>query len=113
MTLPKNVWIYLLKNKSDTFDAFKKFLVMVENQSSRKLEALRTNNGGEYVSSWFKNFCSQKRIARQYTTPYTPTQNGVIERMNCTIQETVTSMLSTTHLPQEFWGKVVTIIYII
>ena len=27
----KKVWIYLLKNKSDTFDVLKKFLAMVEN----------------------------------------------------------------------------------
>ena len=110
----RKVWVYLLKNKSDTFDAFKKFLAMVENQSGRKLKTLRTDNGGEYVSSEFKNFCSQKGIARQYTTPYTPAQNGVAERMNRTIQERVTSMLSTAHLPQEFWGEaVMTAIYII
>ena len=28
----KIVWVYLLKNKSDTFDAFKKFLDMVEHE---------------------------------------------------------------------------------
>ena len=46
----KKVWVYLLKNKSDTFDTFKKFLAMVENQPSGNLKAFKTNNSGKYVS---------------------------------------------------------------
>ena len=65
----KKVWVNLLKNKSDTFDAFKKFLAMVENQSSKRIKTLRIENDGEYVSLEFKIFFSQKGIARQYTTP--------------------------------------------
>ena len=64
---------------------FKKLLAMVENQLDRNLKALRIDNGGSYVSLEFKNLCSQKAIARQYTTPYTLAQNGVVECMNCTI----------------------------
>ena len=69
----RKVWVYLLKNNSDTFDAFKKFLAIIEKKPSKKLKALRIDNGGEYVSSKFKNLCIQKRIVRQYTTSYTPT----------------------------------------
>ena len=78
---------------------------MVENQLGRKLKALRTNNGRENVSSEFKNFYSQKGIARQYTTPYTPTQNGVAKWINHTIQERVTSMLSQPIYLKSFGGR--------
>ena len=80
----RKVWVYLLKNKSDTFDTFKKLLAMVEKQLGKNLKTLRIDNNGEYVSLEFNNFYSQKGIARQYTTPYTPAQNGVVECMNHT-----------------------------
>ena len=78
---------------------------MVENQSGKKLKTFRTDNGGEYVSTEFKEFCSQKGIRRQFTAPYTPAQNGIAERMNRTIQERVISMISMAKLTPEFWGK--------
>ncbi|MCO5594298.1 hypothetical protein L7F22_048327 [Adiantum nelumboides] len=87
---------------------------MVENQSGTKLKALRTDNGGEYVSSEFKDFCSKRGIRRQFTTPYTPSQNDIAERLNWTIQERVTAMLSLANLPPEFWGEaVMTAVHII
>ena len=87
---------------------------MVQNESHRKLKSLRIDNGGEYVSSKFKNLYGQKGIAREYTTLYTPTEDGVVDHINHTIQERVTSMLSIAHLPRDFCGEVVMIVvYII
>jgi hypothetical protein len=41
------------------------------------------------------------------TTPYTPQQNGVAERMNKTLMEKARSMLNGVELGQEFWAKAV------
>ncbi|MCO5569785.1 hypothetical protein L7F22_023500 [Adiantum nelumboides] len=82
---------------------------MAENFSKKKLKVLRTDNGGEYTSSEFKAFCSKHGILMEFTTPYTPAQNGIAERMNRTIQERVTAMLSMASLPLEFWGEPVVI----
>ena len=41
----RKVWIYFLKHKSDVFDVFKKWLAQVENESGRKLECLKSDNG--------------------------------------------------------------------
>jgi len=59
---------------------------------------LRTDNGGEFCSKGFEEFYKKCRIARQKTTPYTPQQNGVIERMNKTLMERARSMLSGARL---------------
>ena len=66
---------------------------------------MRSYNGGEYISKEFVDFCAKKRIKREFTAPYTPTQNNVAEHMNCTIQERLMSMLSQSHLPQSFWTE--------
>ena len=79
----------------------------MENQSGKKLKCLRTDNGGEYVSKPFADFCDSKGIKREFIAPYNPSQNGVAKRMNRTIQEKVRSMLSNADLTQGFWAEAV------
>ena len=78
---------------------------MVETQTGKKVKSLRSDNGGEYVSKPFQDFCDQKGIKRELSAPCNPPQNGVAERMNQTIQEKVRSMLSNADLPNGFWAE--------
>jgi transposase InsO family protein len=78
----RNTWIYFLKKKYEVFDKFKEFKALVENQTEKIIKVLRTDNGGEFCGNEFEEFCKKCGIARQKTTPYTPQQNGVAERMN-------------------------------
>jgi transposase InsO family protein len=68
---------------------------------------LRTDNGGEFFGKEFDQFCKQCGIAHQNTTPYTPQQNGFVERMNKTLMDKARSMLSGVGLAQEFWAEAV------
>ena len=86
----------------------------METQSGKKLKALCSDNGGEYIAKEFKDFCATRGIKREFTAPYTPAQNGVAERMNKTIQEHILSMLSQAGLSQGFWVEVLyTTVYLI
>ena len=67
----RNTWIYFLRKKSKVFDRFKEFKALVENQTEKKIKALRTDNGGEFCKKEFEDFCKKCGIARQKTTPYT------------------------------------------
>jgi transposase InsO family protein len=42
----------------------------VENLSERKINILRSDNGGEYTSNEFGRFYRDARIKRELTTPY-------------------------------------------
>ena len=77
---------------------------MVERSTGRKLKALRTDNGGEYTSREFKTYLKMEGIRHELTVPKNPEQNGVAERMNRTLIESVRSMLADTKLPQKFWA---------
>ena len=68
---------------------------------------LRIDNGREFYGNEFEEFCKKCRIARKNTTPYTPHQNGVVERMNRTLMEKSRSMLSCAELGHEFWAEAV------
>ena len=64
---------------------------------------LRKNNGGEFCSKEFEEFYKKCGIAWKKATPYTPQQNGVVERMNKMFMGRARSMLNGAGLGQEFW----------
>uniref|UniRef100_A0ACD5XBE3 Uncharacterized protein n=1 Tax=Avena sativa TaxID=4498 RepID=A0ACD5XBE3_AVESA len=101
----RKVWPYFLKHKSDVFDAFKKWKVMVEKQTEKKVKVLRTDNGMEFYSNEFEEFCSNDGMIRHHTIPYTPQQNGVAERMNRTIISRARCMLSNAGMHRRFWAE--------
>ena len=66
------------------------------------------------VSSNQMNLSNFAGIRREYTTPYSPEQNGIAERMNRAIQERVVSMLQHSGLSDNFWAEaLLTAIHII
>ncbi|SGY38258.1 BQ5605_C003g01987 [Microbotryum silenes-dioicae] len=75
-----------MKNKSQVFETFK-------------------NNGGEYTSKAFINYCSTHVITRQLTIPYTPEQNSRAERINCNIVEGTIALLQQSGLPMKLWQE--------
>lgn len=101
------MWIYFLRNKDEAFTAFKNFCAMVERGSERKVRALRTDRGGEFNSNEFKLYCEKSGIKRHYNAPYTPQQNGVVERRNRTVVEMARSCLKEKKLPSVMWGEAV------
>jgi hypothetical protein len=98
-------WIYFLKSKDEVFSKFKEFKALIENLSERKIEILRSDNGGEYTSKEFVNFCKDVGIKRELTTPYNPQQNGVAEQKNRTIMEAVKTMIHDQDLPMCLWAE--------
>ncbi|GJV36690.1 ribonuclease H-like domain, reverse transcriptase, RNA-dependent DNA polymerase [Tanacetum coccineum] len=68
---------------------------------------LRTDRGGEFTSNEFTQYCKVNGIARQLTAPYSPQQNGVVERRNRTIMSMTRCMMKATNMPQNFWAEAV------
>jgi len=66
-----------------------------------KLKGLRTDDGLEFVSEQFNEFCRLKGIKRHITVPRTPQQNGFAERMNRTLLERVRCMLLGAGMKQK------------
>ena len=78
---------------------------MVKKSSGEKIKTLRSDNGGEYTSKEFEDYLKKNGIRHERTVPKTPEQNGVAERMNRTLVETVRAMLSDSKLPKKFWAE--------
>ncbi|GKA99818.1 retrovirus-related pol polyprotein from transposon TNT 1-94, partial [Tanacetum coccineum] len=58
-------------------------------------------------NSTLVNFCDEKRISQNFSSPYTPEQNGVAERKNRTLIEAARTMLSGSVFFKEYWTKAV------
>lgn len=99
--------VYLLKSKSDAADKIKEYVRSVENLFGRKPRAIRSDGGGEYVGTDLLNFYKAEGIHYQFTTPYTPQQNGVAERKNRALQEMANCLLLDAGLPKRYWGEAV------
>ncbi|KAE8726848.1 hypothetical protein F3Y22_tig00005974pilonHSYRG00145 [Hibiscus syriacus] len=89
-------WVYPIKKKPDVVSTFKNFKARVELDSRNKIKCFRTDNGGEYTSEEFDDFCRKEGIKRQFTVADTPQQNGVAEWMNRTLLERTRAMLRDT-----------------
>ena len=100
-------WIYFLTQKSQVAEKFGEFKKMVENQAECKIKCIRTDNGGEYTGHCFQSICKESGIVHQFTTPYTPQQNGVCERKNRTLMEMARCLLFENNMPKKFWAEVV------
>lgn len=108
------MWVFFLKYKSETLVVFKKFKTSVEVEKGKKIKSFRTDRGGEFVSTAFKEFCEKEGLKRFLTAPYSPQQNGVVERRNQTVVEMARCMLKSKEMPAKFWGEAVkTAVYIL
>jgi hypothetical protein len=95
--------VCFLKNKSKAFENFKIYKEMVENEMDSKIKCLRYDNGGEFTSKEFIDYCNSHGIKRQFFVARTPQQNGVVERKNMTIHEMARTMLMDSKLTDIFW----------
>ena len=110
----RKTWLYFLKKKDEeVFSWFHHFKALIENQTDMRIKILRTDNGTEYESNGFHDFCTEVGIKRETIMPYTLEQNGVSERKNRTILEVVHSMLYDQRLPKFLWAEAVnTAVYV-
>ena len=75
---------------------------VVEKLSGHKVKKLRTDND---ASAEFKSYLRKEGIEHQFTIPKTPEQNGVSERLNWMLVETIRSMLADSRLSHKFWAE--------
>ena len=85
----------------------------MEKESGKQVKALRSDNGGEYISFKFKDFCSKEGIQRELIALHNPQQNGVAERKNRMIVGAARAMLHDQGLAMHLWTEACnTVVYV-
>uniref|UniRef100_T1IYA2 Endonuclease n=1 Tax=Strigamia maritima TaxID=126957 RepID=T1IYA2_STRMM len=106
-------WIFPLKRKSQTFETYKNFHNRIERLSGYKIKTIRTDRGGEFTAGEFEDFLTSQGMTIQRTNSYCPEMNGVAERVNRTVLNSVRAMLLSSGLPKHLWVELaMTLIYL-
>jgi transposase InsO family protein len=105
--MSRYMWVVVLTNKSDAEDAFRKLRVGIENEAGWKIKAFRTDRGGEFTSNSFLKFCFEHGIKHHLTAPYSPQQNGMVERRNQSALAMAWSMMKAKAVPVRLWAEAV------
>jgi len=69
--------------------------------------AIQMDRGTEFVNESLRDWSNTEGIQLQLTAPYSPSQNGVAERMNRTLVELSRAMLVASKLPEFLWEPAV------
>ncbi|KAJ4723417.1 Retrovirus-related Pol polyprotein from transposon TNT 1-94 [Melia azedarach] len=87
------VWTFFVKEKSETFTKFKEFKEKVEGELGRKIQCLRTDNGGEYTSNEFSQYLGISKNIRRRKAKSTRRRGG--RNKSTTISEEIDSPTKT------------------
>ncbi|KAK1620846.1 hypothetical protein QYE76_026363 [Lolium multiflorum] len=85
-------WVFLLKSKDETHREFITFAKKAQRMYESEIKAIRTDNGTEFKNYTMQEFVDDEGIKHEFSAPYTPQQNGVVERKNRTIIEMARTM---------------------
>nr|GEW79199.1 putative ribonuclease H-like domain-containing protein [Tanacetum cinerariifolium] len=91
------------RKKSQAPGMIMSFVRMVENQNDVKVKQIRTDNETKFRNHELENFCDEKGISQNFSSPYTPKQNGVAEKKNKTLMKAARTMLNGSIL----WSTIV------
>jgi transposase InsO family protein len=73
-------WVLFLQEKSHTQDTLKGFLRRAQNEFGLRIKKVRSDNGTKFKNSQIEGFLEEEGIKHEFSSPYTPQQNGVVER---------------------------------
>ena len=58
-------YVFLMRHKYESFEMFKRYRSEVEKQTKKDIKILRSDRGGEYLSSEFLAYLEENRILSQ------------------------------------------------
>ncbi|CAI7906854.1 unnamed protein product [Closterium sp. NIES-54] len=103
----RRVWSFPLPNKESATVAkvLRQWHKDVELECGRKLKAVRSDRGGEFLGDAVKAWKTDFGIKTQLSVADTPQQNGVVERWHRTMAEGIRTLLVDNGLPTRLWGE--------
>jgi hypothetical protein len=100
-------WVFFLQEKSQTQEILKGFLRWAQNEFGLRIKKIRSDNETEFKNAQIEGFFEDEGIKHEFSSPYTPQQNGVVERKNRTLLDMARTMLDEYKTPDRFWAEAI------
>jgi hypothetical protein len=71
------------------------------------IKKIRSDNGTKFKNSQIEDFLEEEGIKHEFSSHYTPQQNGVVERKNRTLLDMERTMLDEYKTPDRFWAEAI------
>jgi hypothetical protein len=78
-----------------------------QNEFGLRIKKIRSDNGTEFKNSQIEGFLEEEGIKHGFSSPYTPQQNGVVERKNRTLLDMARTMLDEYKTLDRFWAETI------
>jgi transposase InsO family protein len=98
-------WVFFFQEKSQTQETLKGFLRWAQNEFGLRIKEIRSDNGTKFKNSQIQGFLEDEGIKHEFSSPYMPQQNGVVERKNRTLLDMARTMLDEYKTPNRFWAE--------
>jgi hypothetical protein len=85
----------------------KGFLRRAQNEFGLRIKKIRSDNRMEFKNSQIEGFLEDEGIKHEFSSTYTPQQNGVVERKNRTLLDMARTMLDEYKTPDQFWAEAI------
>ena len=99
--------IMYLREKLEAFKKFNWYLARVEKEIGKRLKCLRSERGGKFISNEFNNFCIERGIKRQVSTPEYLEKNGIVERRNRSIMDCARTLMIEKNISIKYWKEAI------
>jgi transposase InsO family protein len=100
-------WVFFLFDKCQVKDKVKIFVRRAQKEFDLLIKKIRSDNGSEFKNTQVEEFLDEEGIKHEFSTSYTPQQNGVVERKNRTLIDMARSMLDEYKTPDIFWCEAI------
>jgi transposase InsO family protein len=100
-------WVFFLQEKSQTQETLKGFLRRAQNEFGLRIKKIRSDNGTEFKNSQIEGLLEEEGIKHEFSSPYMPQKNGVVERKNRTLLDMARTMLDEYKTSDQFWAEAV------
>ena len=87
---------------------FKIFVKQAQNEFESSVVKVWSDNSTEFRNTRVEEFCNDIGIKHEFSSTYTPQQNGVVERKNRTLITLARAMLDDYGISQRFWAEAMT-----
>ncbi len=101
------VIVEFLKSKDQAAQKVKNYFTHLETQGKMP-KAMHIDRGHKFINDSLLEWLYLKGMKAHMTTPHSPSQNGVAERMNRTLENLARAMCFGADLPVFLWEQAVT-----